>query len=397
MVSSMLLILGIIMLFILPTVIYYYSTGIYTGYLNAMLLIPFGIMPLAMTMKSLMRRSRGEPQIESHKMLWPILSATGPIIAVLIFFILSPFSFYWLSGSIAKKTGNFALAERYYQTSLEYVPGNIDVLYDLGKLYLKEEKYEQALTYLKQAYTKDPTWWGPKAVILVPDTLMKMKKYDEALQWCEQVLKDRPNKIDIAQAISRKQDEIISEKSFHERQNVPKEPDIAALNQPATPVSPPVKQQTPATSDAPEKEAAATEVQKTEPQTDAKAQSTIPQLFPSKKSKINRLTFIIIVTIIYIYFCLCLFLIAKKLQLPAPWMAWLPFANMWTSVSAAGKPWWWILLLIIPYINILASVYIWMCISENLGKNKFLGLLMLLPFVNLVFMGVLAFTANNNE
>jgi hypothetical protein len=33
-----------------------------------------------------------------------------------------------------------------------------------------------------------------------------------------------------------------------------------------------------------------------------------------------------------------------------------------------------------------------MCISENLGKNKWLGLLMLVPIVNFVWLGILAFS-----
>jgi hypothetical protein len=33
-----------------------------------------------------------------------------------------------------------------------------------------------------------------------------------------------------------------------------------------------------------------------------------------------------------------------------------------------------------------------MCITENLGKNKWLGLLMLLPVINFVFIGTLAFS-----
>jgi len=197
-------IIGIIMLIIVSTIIFYYSTGISSGYLNTLLLIPLGMLPLALTIRGLARRFRGEAPIKSKRMLWPLLSMFGPLIAALLFFIISPFSFYWLSGDLARKAGNLSLAEQYYQASLQQVPGNIDVLYEMGKLNLKKENYEQAFFYLKQAYTKDPTWWGPQAVILVPDTLMKMKRYDEALKWCEQILQDRPNKIDIARAISKK-------------------------------------------------------------------------------------------------------------------------------------------------------------------------------------------------
>ncbi len=95
---------------------------------------------------------------------------------------------------------------------------------------------------------------------------------------------------------------------------------------------------------------------------------------------------------LYIFMSLCIFLIAKKLDVPAPWTAWIPLVQVWTIVASAGKPWWWILLLLVPIVNAVISIYLWICITENLGKNKWLGLLMLLPFINVVFLGILAFS-----
>jgi uncharacterized membrane protein YoaK (UPF0700 family) len=87
-----------------------------------------------------------------------------------------------------------------------------------------------------------------------------------------------------------------------------------------------------------------------------------------------------------------MFLIAKKLDVPAPWIAWIPIIQIWTVVASAGKPWWWILLLLVPIVNIIVGIYLWVCITENLGRNKWLGLLMLVPIVNFVFLGILAFS-----
>jgi Family of unknown function (DUF5684)/Tetratricopeptide repeat len=96
--------------------------------------------------------------------------------------------------------------------------------------------------------------------------------------------------------------------------------------------------------------------------------------------------------VFYIYWCLCLFTIARKLDVPSPWTAWIPLVQIWTFVTAAGKQWWWILLLFVPLLNIVVGIYLWICITENLGRNKWLGLLMLVPLVNVVFIGVLAFS-----
>ena len=104
------------------------------------------------------------------------------------------------------------------------------------------------------------------------------------------------------------------------------------------------------------------------------------------------LVFLAIGLAFYLFGSLCLFLIAKKLNVQAPWTAWIPLVQLWTVVACAGKPWWWILLFLIPIVNVIVMVYLWMCIAENLGRNKWLGLLWLVPIANLIFIGILAFS-----
>lgn len=108
----------------------------------------------------------------------------------------------------------------------------------------------------------------------------------------------------------------------------------------------------------------------------------------------------------YFYFCLCLYMIARKVGVKDAWTAWIPLVNLWTFVEAAGKPWWWTAIIVglslasvVPVAGIILSlanigigIYLWMCISENLGKNRWLGLLMLVPIVNLFYPAVLAFS-----
>ena len=119
---------------------------------------------------------------------------------------------------------------------------------------------------------------------------------------------------------------------------------------------------------------------------------------------------------IIIYVLLCLYLIAKKLDVPAAWLAWIPIVNIWVVIKSAGLKWWWILVLIFVPIPIMflallgpamfilvfilitaLYIYPWMLISENLGRNRLLGLLMILPLVNFIFMGVLAFSRSESE
>ena len=43
-------------------------------------------------------------------------------------------------------------------------------------------------------------------------------------------------------------------------------------------------------------------------------------------------------------------------------------------------------------MSFIVGIMLWMSISENLGRNKWLGLLMLLPIANFIYIGVLAFS-----
>ncbi len=97
--------------------------------------------------------------------------------------------------------------------------------------------------------------------------------------------------------------------------------------------------------------------------------------------------------LVYLFFSFCLFLIAKKLDIPAPWLAFIPIVQYWTMVSCAGKPWWWILIIFfVPLVNLILYFYVWMLISENLGKSKIFGFLAALPLIGLIFMAMLAFS-----
>jgi hypothetical protein len=94
-----------------------------------------------------------------------------------------------------------------------------------------------------------------------------------------------------------------------------------------------------------------------------------------------------------LYYSLCLYKIAGKLDVEGAWAAWVPVVHYyWPVVGAAAKPAWWIVLLFIPVANFFIGIYLWICISENLGRNRWMGLLMLVPLVNLVYLGMLAFS-----
>ncbi|MCK9573271.1 MAG: hypothetical protein M0R20_02570 [Candidatus Omnitrophica bacterium] len=112
--------------------------------------------------------------------------------------------------------------------------------------------------------------------------------------------------------------------------------------------------------------------------------------------------FIIVLSLIfYVYSAICLFFIAKKTNTEPAWLAWIPVANLFLMCDIAKIKYLWllgILGLFIPFINILANiylmglfVYVWYKIAIARNKPGWLGILTIVPVVNLVIMGYLAF------
>ena len=97
---------------------------------------------------------------------------------------------------------------------------------------------------------------------------------------------------------------------------------------------------------------------------------------------------------IYVFCSICLQLIAKKTGTEPAWLAWIPVANLFLSCKIGGLSYLWLLAFLVPFVNVLVSIYIWYKISEARGKPGLLALLMLVPVVNFVFMGYLAFSGS---
>ena len=94
----------------------------------------------------------------------------------------------------------------------------------------------------------------------------------------------------------------------------------------------------------------------------------------------------------YAYFSYSLQVIARKTSTPDGWMAWIPIINIYLMCKIAGRPGWWLILFLIPLINIIIAVILWMGLAEKRGKPGWLGILMLIPIINIIIPGYLAFS-----
>lgn len=83
-----------------------------------------------------------------------------------------------------------------------------------------------------------------------------------------------------------------------------------------------------------------------------------------------------------------LWFIFRKADEPG-WAAIIPVYNILIAVKIAGKPWWYILLLLIPIVNIVIAILILNGLSKSFGKGGWftVGLF----FLRFIFLPVLGF------
>ncbi len=102
------------------------------------------------------------------------------------------------------------------------------------------------------------------------------------------------------------------------------------------------------------------------------------------------LVFLLFGAAIYIYMSLALQTIAKKTNTPNGWLAWIPVVNVFLMLNIAKKPLWWFILCLLPLINIVIFIIVWMAIAEARQKPNWWGILMIVPVVNFIVPGYLA-------
>jgi len=100
----------------------------------------------------------------------------------------------------------------------------------------------------------------------------------------------------------------------------------------------------------------------------------------------------IIFLVMYVYVALALQTIATKTNTENAWLAWIPVVNIILMCNIAKKPVWWIILCLIPLVNIVIFVMLWMGIAEARGKPNWWGILMIVPVVSLIVPGYLAWS-----
>ena len=71
------------------------------------------------------------------------------------------------------------------------------------------------------------------------------------------------------------------------------------------------------------------------------------------------------------------------------WSILVPIYNVYIMLKIAGKPGWWLLLMLVPFVNFVIQILVYIGIAKNFGKaGGFAAGLIILPFA---FFPILAF------
>jgi hypothetical protein len=71
------------------------------------------------------------------------------------------------------------------------------------------------------------------------------------------------------------------------------------------------------------------------------------------------------------------------------WGAIIPIYNIYLLCKIAGKPGWWVLLMLIPFVNIIIAILVSIDVAKNFGKGAGFGLG--LAFLGFIFYPILGF------
>ena len=100
---------------------------------------------------------------------------------------------------------------------------------------------------------------------------------------------------------------------------------------------------------------------------------------------------------VYVYSAFAFMAIAKRNHTGPLWFAWVPVLNLVLLLKIAKIDWQWIFAILIGIIPVLGKwlvmagiIYVWWQVCKKMHKPEWYAILMIVPIVNLVVLGYLA-------
>lgn len=71
------------------------------------------------------------------------------------------------------------------------------------------------------------------------------------------------------------------------------------------------------------------------------------------------------------------------------WAVIIPIYNIYILLKIVGKPWWWLLLMLIPFVNLIFAIWTTNLLSKSFGKDE--GFTVGLLLLGIIFYPILGF------
>lgn len=98
-----------------------------------------------------------------------------------------------------------------------------------------------------------------------------------------------------------------------------------------------------------------------------------------------------IVIVVYVAIIVLMIAAAWKVYTKANkpgWACIIPIYNILVLLEIVGKPWWWLLLFLVPVVNVVFSIWMTNLLSKSFGKNEGFTIgLLILPIIFYPLLG----------
>lgn len=165
-----------------------YATSLTGKLILALLALLGGMLPASIGLTLAASRFYGWQPRTPAALKWAAGGSCLPLLILLIFFGCAPSAWQMLQGDRAMNRGDVIAAERYFRAALAEAPENHEARHALGLAYLEQKNYPEAFTCFETIYRAG----GRLGMERIPEILLRLKRYDEALAWCDRISADHP-------------------------------------------------------------------------------------------------------------------------------------------------------------------------------------------------------------
>jgi ABC-type sulfate transport system permease subunit len=100
----------------------------------------------------------------------------------------------------------------------------------------------------------------------------------------------------------------------------------------------------------------------------------------------------ILYIVLIVFYLFCLWRIFVKAGKPG-WAAIVPIYNIIVELEIVGKPWFWLLLMLVPVVNVVLGVIVIFRLAKVFGHGTGFGFGLL--FLSFIFLPILAFDSSS--